>query len=90
MGPGSSPFGHADDVPPHFDRGAHTRTHETEDRRRWQRSRRAVGDDDVEFEPQISLAGHFLIVAGILGATFLAPVVYLQFMRLGRRKRQLE
>ncbi|KAM4066253.1 DnaJ domain-containing protein [Hirsutella rhossiliensis] len=90
MGPGSSPFGHDDAAPPHFDRNAHARTHETQDRRRWQRSRRAVGDDDVEFEPQTSLAGHFLIVAGILGATFLAPVVYLQFMRLGHRKRELE
>lgn len=89
MGPGSSPFGHADHgPPPHFDPRAHARTHENQDRRRWQRSRRAVGDDDVEFEPQTSIAGHFLIVAGILGATFLAPVVYLQFRRLGRRREQ--
>ncbi|ODA83706.1 hypothetical protein RJ55_02221 [Drechmeria coniospora] len=72
--------------PPHFDEQSHARTHQREDRRRWQRQRRAVGDDDVEFEPQTSLAGHFLIVAGILGATFLAPLVYLQFVRWGRRK----
>ena len=91
MGPGSSPFHHADDTAaPHFDREGHTRTHQREDRRRWQRARRAYGDDDIEFEPQTSLAGHFLIVAGILGATFLAPFVYLQFMRLERRKKDRE
>ncbi|KAL7802108.1 hypothetical protein V8C44DRAFT_309974 [Trichoderma aethiopicum] len=90
MGPGSSPFRHDDDrdVPPHWDRAGHTRTHEHQDRRRWQRQRRAVGDDGIEFEPQTSLAGHFLIVAGILAATFVAPAVYLQFMRLGRRKKE--
>ncbi|PTB69783.1 DnaJ-domain-containing protein [Trichoderma citrinoviride] len=88
MGPGSSPFRQDDEVPPHFDREGHTRTHERQDRRRWQRQRRAVGDDGIEFEPQTSLAGHFLIVAGILAATFVAPAVYLQFMRLGRRKKE--
>ena len=91
MGPGSSPFRDADaDAAPHFDREGHTRTHQREARRRWQRARRAVGDDGVEFEPQTSLAGHFLIVASILGATFLAPFIYLQFMRLGRRKKEHE
>ncbi|KAL6878746.1 hypothetical protein J3F83DRAFT_711548 [Trichoderma novae-zelandiae] len=92
MGPGSSPFRDDDDrdVPPHFDRAGHTRTHERQDRRRWQRQRRAFGDDGIEFEPQTSLAGHFLIVAGILAATFVAPAVYLQFMRLGRRKQEKE
>ncbi|ETS01181.1 hypothetical protein M419DRAFT_36158 [Trichoderma reesei RUT C-30] len=90
MGPGSSPFRQDDDrdVPPHWDRAGHARTHEHQDRRRWQRQRRAVGDDGIEFEPQTSLAGHFLIVAGILAATFVAPAVYLQFMRLGRRKKE--
>lgn len=86
MGPGDDPYGHREEVP-HFDKESHTRTHQRQDRRRWQRNRRAVGDDDVEFEPQMSLAGHFLVVAGILGATFLAPLVYLQFMRLGRKKK---
>ncbi|KHN95074.1 Glycoside hydrolase, family 47 [Metarhizium album ARSEF 1941] len=76
----------ADDVP-HFDKRAHARTHRRQDERRWER-RRALGDDDVEFEPQTSLAGHFLIVVGILAATMLAPLVYLQFVRLGRRKKQ--
>ncbi|PNY26379.1 Chaperone protein DnaJ [Tolypocladium capitatum] len=91
MGPGPSPFHDADAAAaPHFDREGHARTHQREDRRRWQRARRAVGDDDVEFEPQTSLAGHFLIVASILGVTFLAPFVYLQFMRLGRRKKERE
>ncbi|KAG5931123.1 hypothetical protein E4U53_001937 [Claviceps sorghi] len=93
MGPGSDPFNFTarDSVPPHFDRDAHTRTHRREDDRREDRERtrrrRALGDDDVEFEPQTSLAGHFFIVAGILGATFLAPLVYLQGRRLGRRER---
>ena len=87
MGPGGDPFGHRDDVP-HFDKESHTRTHQRQDQRRSQRERRAVGDDDVEFEPQTSLAGHFFIVSGILAATFLAPLIYLQFARTNRRKRE--
>lgn len=89
MGPGSNPFGakRTDDEVPHFDREGHTRTHQRQDDRRYER-RRAMGDDDVEFEPQTSLTGHFFIVMGILAATFVAPLVYLQFMRLGRRKRE--
>ncbi|GAB0133871.1 hypothetical protein EsDP_00002265 [Epichloe bromicola] len=90
MGPGSNPFGATDrrhDSVPHFDRRGHTRTHRREDERRRWRRRRAMGDDDVEFEPQTSLGGHFLIVAGILGATFVAPLVYLQVSRLGRQER---
>jgi hypothetical protein len=90
MGPGSDPFKNRDEHVPHFDKAGHTRTHERQDHRRWQRQKRAVGDDDIEFEPQTSLAGHFLIVAGILAATFLAPAVYLQFMRLGRQKKEKE
>ncbi|EFY99512.1 glycoside hydrolase family 47 protein [Metarhizium robertsii ARSEF 23] len=88
MGPGSSPFGagRPDDDVPHFDRRAHARTHQRQDERRYER-RRALGDDDVEFEPQTSLAGHFFIIMGILAATMVAPLVYLQFMRLGRRNR---
>ncbi|KID99854.1 hypothetical protein MAJ_04320, partial [Metarhizium majus ARSEF 297] len=88
MGPGSSPFGagRPDDDVPHFDRRAHARTHQRQDERRHER-RRAMGDDDVEFEPQTSLAGHFFIIMGILAATMVAPLVYLQFMRLGRRNR---
>ncbi|QPG96608.1 hypothetical protein C2857_004722 [Epichloe festucae Fl1] len=90
MGPGSNPFGatdRRDDSVPHFDTHGHTRTHRREDERRRWRRRRAMGDDDVEFEPQTSLGGHFLIVAGILGATFVAPLVYLQVSRLGRQER---
>ncbi|KAL7936923.1 DnaJ domain-containing protein [Trichoderma chlorosporum] len=90
MGPGSDPHHFRDQEVPHFDKAGHTRTHERQDHRRWQRQRRAVGDDGIEFEPQTSLAGHFLIVAGILAATFLAPAVYLQFMRLGRQKQEKE
>lgn len=75
--------GPAEDVPPHFDKEGHERTHRREDARREGR-RRAVGDDDVEFEPQMSLAGHFFVVAGILGATFAAPLLYLRVRRLGR------
>lgn len=82
--------GHRNDDVPHFDKAGHTRTHERQDHRRWQRQKRAVGDDGIEFEPQTSLAGHFLIVAGILAATFLAPALYLQFMRLGRQKKEKE
>lgn len=89
MGPGSDPFGHADEVP-HFDKTGHTKTHRRQDERRWQRAKRAVGDDDIEFEPQMSLTGHFFVVAGILGVTFLAPLIYLQFMRFGRQKRDDE
>ncbi|KAH8170659.1 hypothetical protein LIA77_09440 [Sarocladium implicatum] len=89
MGPGSDPFSHAfaRDAP-HFDTGSHKRTQEREDVRRSSRRRkRAVGDDDVEFEPQTSLVGHFLIVSGILAVTFLAPFLYLQTVGKKRRKR---
>ncbi|CAM1500942.1 Fc.00g101040.m01.CDS01 [Cosmosporella sp. VM-42] len=83
MGPGSDPF-HDATATPHFDKRGHTRTQTKEDQRRWRR--RAMGDDGVEFEPQTSVAGHFFIISGILAATLLAPLVYIQFMRLGRRK----
>ncbi|CEJ94268.1 hypothetical protein VHEMI09809 [[Torrubiella] hemipterigena] len=90
MGPGSNPFKDAEYVrsTPHFDKESHTKTHKAEDRRRWERRRRAVDEDGVEFEPQASLGAHFLIVAGILGATIVAPMVYLQFLRLERHKRE--
>ncbi|TWU72199.1 hypothetical protein ED733_002313 [Metarhizium rileyi] len=87
--PGYGPFGARghDVVPPHFDKKGHERTHRRQDERRYER-RRAMGDDGVEFEPQTSLAGHFFIIMGILAATMVAPLVYLQLMRLGRRKRE--
>lgn len=90
MGPGDDPFHHGADVP-HFDQRSHSRTHAREDQRRSTRARdrarrRAVGDDDVEFEPQASLAAHFLVISGILMVSILAPLVYLQMMRLGRAK----
>lgn len=90
MGPGSNPFKDAEYVrsTPHFDKESHTKTHKAEDQRRWERRRRAVDEDGVEFEPQASLGAHFLIVAGILGATIVAPMVYLQFLRLERHKRE--
>lgn len=87
MGPGSDPFGHHDDVP-HFDREATQRTQQREDQRRWQRGKRAVGDDGVEFEPQMSLGAHFLVVLGILATSFIVPVVYLRFVRSARRRRE--
>ncbi|CAG9949731.1 unnamed protein product [Clonostachys rosea f. rosea IK726] len=87
MGPGSDPFGHRHhDEVWHFDKQGHERTQRHEDRRRWERGRRAVDDDGVEFEPQMSLGAHFLVVLGILATSFVVPVVYLQFSRLGRRK----
>ncbi|KAJ6783175.1 hypothetical protein PWT90_03746 [Aphanocladium album] len=78
-----------EDVPPHFDKEAHRRTHEKEDQRRWARERRkrALDDDDVEFEPQASLGAHFAIVLGILGATVLVPVWYLNTMS-GKKKKE--
>ncbi|KAH7149547.1 hypothetical protein B0J13DRAFT_308531 [Dactylonectria estremocensis] len=85
MGHGDDPFGHQEEVP-HFDKKGHTRTHQQQDRRRWQR--RAMGDDDIEFEPQTSTAGHFFIISGILAATILAPLVYIQMMRLGHRRKE--
>jgi hypothetical protein len=90
MGPGSDPFSHtyASDIP-HFNQASHKRTHEREDvRRQWRqryKAKRAWGDDDVEFEPQTSLVGHFAIVSGILAVTFLAPFLYLKVV--GERKR---
>lgn len=88
MGPGDDPFGHHNEVP-HFDKASHTRTHRREDQRRKERrERRAIGDDDIEFEPQASMTGHFFIISGILAATILAPLAYIQVMRLGRQKKE--
>lgn len=85
-----APGGHfhrdADDVPPHFDKDAHRRTHEKEDRRRWARRRRALDEEGVEFEPQASLGAHFAIVLGILGATVMVPVWYWNTVS-GRKKK---
>ena len=88
MGPGDDPFGHQNDVP-HFDREGHTRTHRREDeRRKDRRHKRAMGDDDIEFEPQTSITGHFIIISGILATTILAPLIYIQFMSIGRQKKE--
>lgn len=87
MGPGSDPFGHREDVP-HFDRQATQRTQTREDKRRWDRGQRAVGDDDIEFEPQMSLGAHFFVIIGILATSFLVPMVYLQLIRTNRRNRE--
>lgn len=85
MGPGADPFGHHDDVP-HFDRRATEQTQQREDQRRWARDRRAVGDDDVEFEPQMSLGAHFVIILGILATSFVVPMVYLRYVRNSKKK----
>ncbi|KAM3441399.1 hypothetical protein MY4824_001523 [Beauveria thailandica] len=73
-------------VPLHFDKEAHRRTHEREDRRRWARRRRALDEEGIEFEPQTSLGAHFAIVLGILGATVLVPVWYWNTVSGKRRK----
>ncbi|KAM3507463.1 hypothetical protein MY11210_007130 [Beauveria gryllotalpidicola] len=79
--------GHFDEgVPLHFDKEAHRRTHEKEDRRRRARRRRALDEEGVEFEPQTSLGAHFAIVLGILGATVLVPVWYWNTVSGKRRK----
>ncbi|KAF5257946.1 hypothetical protein FOXYS1_11509 [Fusarium oxysporum] len=87
MGPGDDPFGHQNDVP-HFDKAGHTRTHRREDQRRKdRRQRRAMGDDGIGFEPQATITGHFIIISGILATAILAPLVYIQFMSIGQRKK---
>lgn len=87
MGPGGDPFGHRDDVP-HFDRRATEHTQQREDQRRWQREKRAVGDDGVEFEPQMSLGAHFVVILGILATSFIVPMVYLRLVRNGKKKKK--
>ncbi|PHH62323.1 hypothetical protein CDD81_7243 [Ophiocordyceps australis] len=88
MGPGCSPFHHADEAgTPHFDFASHTRTHRRQDQWRSQRSRRALDDDSIDFEPQTGLGVHFLIVTGILTTSFLAHAIYLQYMRTTRRSK---
>ncbi|XEV00411.1 hypothetical protein FSHL1_005698 [Fusarium sambucinum] len=88
MGPGDDPFGHQNNVP-HFDKEGHTRTHRREDERRKERwQKRAMGDDDIEFEPQTSITGHFIIISGILATTLLAPLIYIQFMSIGQQKKE--
>ncbi|PHH74986.1 hypothetical protein CDD82_4643 [Ophiocordyceps australis] len=85
MGPGSSPFHHADEADtPHFDFASHTRTHRRQDHWRSQRSRRTLDDDSIKFEPQTGLGVHFLIVTGILTTSFIAHAIYLQYMRSTR------
>lgn len=85
MGPGDSPYGHSEDVP-HFDKEGHTRTHKRQDQRRWQRAQRAMGDDNVEFEPQMSISAHFLVVSAILAVTVVTPMIYLNIVSSGRKK----
>lgn len=87
MGPGSDPFGHHDDVP-HFDKRATEHTQQREDRRRWARERRAFGDDGVEFEPQMSLGAHFVVVLGILATSFIVPMMYLRYVRKSKRQKE--
>ncbi|CVL11443.1 uncharacterized protein FPRN_07853 [Fusarium proliferatum] len=87
MGPGDDPFGHQNDVP-HFDKAGHTRTHRREDQRRKDRRQRsAMGDDDIGFEAQTTTTGHFIIISGILATAILAPLIYIQFMSIGQRKK---
>ena len=91
MGPGDDPFGHHDDVP-HFDRRGHHRTQKREDERRWQRShrsRRALDDEDIEFEPQMSIGTHFVVVIGLLVVSFMVPAIYLQYGRSKRKSREI-
>lgn len=90
MGPGSSPFKDADEVPPHFDKASHSRTHEQQDLRRRKRSRRALNDDGTEFEPQASPTVHFIIIVAILGTSFLVPFFYLRLVPLQRSKKDRE
>lgn len=88
MGPGDDPFGHHQDVP-HFDRYGHHRTQRREDERRWKRThKRAVDDENVEFEPQMSIGTHFMVVLGILTTSFAVPALYLRSARSGRRKKR--
>jgi mannosyl-oligosaccharide alpha-1,2-mannosidase len=47
-----------------------------------------VGDDDIEFEPQTTITGHFIIISGILATTLLAPLVYIQFMSIGQQPKK--
>jgi curved DNA-binding protein CbpA len=84
MGPGADPFGHHDEVP-HFDKEGHTRTHVRQDHRRSHRGKRS--GDGIEFEPQMSIAGHFFVVSGILAATIFAPYLYTSITRSDRPKR---
>ena len=86
MGPGSDPFNHRNEDISHFDKEGHTKTQGKEDAKRWQRAKRAMGDDGVEFEPQMSLGAHFLIVSAILAITVTAPIIYLNVVRSGKRK----
>jgi mannosyl-oligosaccharide alpha-1,2-mannosidase len=91
MGPGDDPFGHHEEVP-HFDRQSHQRTQRREDERRSQRSyyrsRRAVDDENIEFEPQMSIGAHFMVVLGILVTSFAVPALYLRFARSNRRTKR--
>lgn len=85
MGPGDDPFGHHQDVP-HFDRAGNLKTQRKEDDRRWQRAHRAVDDDNMEFEPQMSQGAHFMVVMTLILVSFVVPTVYLQFGRSSKKK----
>ena len=82
MGPGSDPFHNASGSG-HFDKAGHTRTQSREDQRRSHRARQAMGAKGVQYEEETSVAGHFLIITGILGATLLAPLLYMKFLDFG-------
>ncbi|KAF4125689.1 DnaJ domain [Geosmithia morbida] len=69
---------------PHFDRDSHVRTQRREDDRRWQRAhraRRAVDEDNVEFEPQMTIGAHFAVILALLAASFALPAWYLRSAR---------
>ncbi|KAF4595097.1 Heat shock protein DnaJ [Ophiocordyceps camponoti-floridani] len=89
MGPGQEPLSErAGNL--NFDWEGHARTHKREDHRRWERMRRAVDEDGTEFEPQLSLAGNFCVLAAILGVALGGPFVYLYVLRYKRRRRDLD
>jgi hypothetical protein len=75
MGPGQDPYGHRDDVP-HFDRGAHRRTHEHTTERR-----AAAPRQGPRLEPESDPVSGFLVIAAILALSILSPVVLLRSWR---------
>lgn len=72
MGPGQDPFRHPNSVP-HFDKEAHTRTHEKLD----QRMAGRATDKGGRIEPESGMLGSFLMVSCILALGVGVPMYFM-------------
>ncbi len=78
MGPGQRPFQYRrdDDIPSHWDRAAHERTHRRQEERRARR--KAAAREFIPFRADPNAMTNFLIVTGIVMAAMLGPILLMR------------